>query len=63
MNSAATMGSANSQPRLCPSSAIDPSTTAPAMYTLRSSGGHSRRDPSSTQGQNAVDHIAALPLG
>ena len=56
----ATTGSANSHPRLCPSRARPPSSTAAATSSPRSAGCASRRDARTTQGQNADDQSAAF---
>jgi hypothetical protein len=61
-NSSVTTGSANSQPRLCPMSASPPSSTAEPANAARSSGSVSRRDASTTHGQNAADHSAVFPF-
>ena len=58
----ATIGSANSHPRLWPIRAIPASRTAAPTNSPRSAAEVSRRDPSTTQGQNADDHSAAFAL-
>jgi hypothetical protein len=58
-----TSGSANSQPRLCPSSAVAASTVASARNRPRSSGCTSRRTARIRHGQKPMNQIATVPFG